>query len=183
MGIRLRGAPDPHRFWLGQDIRDRRVILRCLHGYGDAVQFLRYAPRLRELAAHLVVEVPPALVEIASCFDGVHDVISWEGQAKGNRAWDVQVEIMELPYLFRTEACELPLAERYLRLPEARFKATLPFRGSGSYGPRAAGTWTGRFPLICCGPCSDVSVASSGTFRVGPRGVRGWGCTLAAQVF
>ena len=63
--IRRRGAPDPHRYWTGEDLRGRRVILRCLHGYGDAVQFLRYAPRLRALAAHLVVEVPPAMMEIA----------------------------------------------------------------------------------------------------------------------
>jgi hypothetical protein len=92
-----------------------------LHGYGDAVQFLRYAPRISELAAHLVVEVPPALVEIASCFDGLEDVISWEGEAKGTRDWDVQFEITELPYLFRTEAHELPLAERYLHLrPEVQ---------------------------------------------------------------
>jgi hypothetical protein len=117
--IRRRGAPDPHRFWAGEDLRGRRVILRCLHGYGDTVQFLRYAPRLSELAAHLVVEAPPVMVEIACCFDGVNDVITWDTEARGIRNWDVQVEIMELPYLFRTEADELPLAERYLHLPAA----------------------------------------------------------------
>ncbi len=47
--IRRRGDPDPHRFWEGESLRGRRVILRCLHGFGDTVQFLRYVPRLREI--------------------------------------------------------------------------------------------------------------------------------------
>ena len=117
-GIRQRGAPDPHRFWMGEDVRGRRVIVRCLHGHGDTVQFLRYAPRLRGLASHVTIEVPPAMAEIARCFEGVDDVITWgDGAPAVPPGWDVQVELMELPYLFRTEAHELPIAERYLRLP------------------------------------------------------------------
>ena len=45
--IQRRGTPDLNRFWQGEDIRERRLIVRCLHGFGDAVQFLRYAPALR----------------------------------------------------------------------------------------------------------------------------------------
>jgi len=47
--IRLRGGPDPHRMWTGESLKDRHIIVRCLHGYGDAIQCLRYAPRLRSL--------------------------------------------------------------------------------------------------------------------------------------
>ena len=38
-----------------------RVMLRCLHGFGDAVQMLRYVPALREVAASVTLEVAPAL--------------------------------------------------------------------------------------------------------------------------
>src|SRR5262249_16717049 len=48
--ICLRGAPDPNRMWNGESLQNRRVIVRCLHGLGDTIQFLRYAPRLRNLA-------------------------------------------------------------------------------------------------------------------------------------
>ena len=101
--IRAGGAPDPHRFWAGENLRGRRVMLRCLHGYGDAVQFLRYAPRLQRTASRLTVEVPPAMMEIARYFCGVDDVITWGVDAPARApSWDVQVEVMELPYLFRT---------------------------------------------------------------------------------
>ena len=116
--IRVRGRPDPHRLWRGETLDGKRVILRCLHGFGDAVQFLRYAPRLRGLAASLVVEVNPRFVELARHFEGTDEVITW-GEAAPAKApeWDVQIEIMELPYLFRTGLEELPLADCYLRLP------------------------------------------------------------------
>ena len=39
--MRRRGAPDPHRFWNGESLRGKRVMVRCLHGFGDAIQFLR----------------------------------------------------------------------------------------------------------------------------------------------
>jgi hypothetical protein len=125
--IRARGAPDPNRFWQGEDIRGKRVILRCLHGFGDAVQFLRYAPKLRALASKLIVEVPPAMLEIARCFDGVDDVITWGEQAPPVAPqWDVQVEIIELPYLFRTRAEDLPIATNYLHLPPCVVRDVAP---------------------------------------------------------
>lgn len=116
--IRCRGGPDFHRFWNGEQIAGKRVIIRCLHGFGDAVQLLRYAPQLRALAADVIWEVPPRLLELAPFFAGVDRVITWGDRAPLLvPAWDVQIEVMELPYLFRTEAEHLPIAERYLHLP------------------------------------------------------------------
>ncbi|HZC44668.1 MAG TPA: hypothetical protein VE195_10860, partial [Acidobacteriaceae bacterium] len=36
--IRARGAPDPNRFWNGEQLDSARVMVRSLHGLGDAVQ-------------------------------------------------------------------------------------------------------------------------------------------------
>jgi hypothetical protein len=118
--IRASGFPDPHRFWQGEEFAGKRLIVRCLHGFGDAVQFLRYAPALRERADRLIVEVPPALFELAAMFDGVDEVITWGERAPAQPPeWDVQMEINELPYVFRTIGSELPLSVSYLRLRRA----------------------------------------------------------------
>ncbi len=116
--IRQRGKPDPHRFWNGEHIDGKRVIVRCLHGLGDSVQFLRYIPLLRNHASCVIVEVPPQMRDLAECIAGIDEVISWgeEAPAKPPK-WDVQVEVTELPYLFRTEVQHLPIAKHYLRLP------------------------------------------------------------------
>jgi hypothetical protein len=119
--IRRRGAPDPHRFWQGESLRHKRVMLRCLHGFGDAVQFLRYVPRMREIAAGLIVEVPPRFRELASCIDGVEEVITWGNDARSpTPEWDVQIESNELPFVFRTQLRDLPLATNYLKIPLGR---------------------------------------------------------------
>lgn len=117
--IRGRGNPDPNRFWNGQSMAGKRVIVRCLHGYGDAVQFLRYLPLLHRIASHIILEVPPRLLDLAQYFDGACEVITWGEQAPlRGPVWDLQVEIMELPYIFRTQPAELPIAVNYLRPPQ-----------------------------------------------------------------
>ncbi len=115
--LRARNAPDPHRFWNGEDIRGSRLIVRCLHGLGDTVQMLRYAPLLSAQAS-VIFEVPPRLLDLAPCFHGVSKAITWGERAPREASpWDVQIEVMELPYFFRTKAGDLPVATRYLKLP------------------------------------------------------------------
>lgn len=114
--IRRRGAYDPHRFWQGEQWRGKRVLLRCLHGFGDAVQFLRYAPLLSACCAELTVECAPRAVALLRCLRGVERVISWEEDPP---PWEVQMEIMELPYVFRSTVADLPIATEYVHLPQA----------------------------------------------------------------
>ena len=121
---RLASVPDPHRMWDGSPIHGRHLMLRCLHGLGDAVQLLRYAPLLRALAASLTVEVPPALVDLALCFPSIDHVITWGEQALVTPpAWDLQIEINELPYLFRTTLATIPLTPCLHLPPSAREQA------------------------------------------------------------
>ncbi len=167
--IRRRGAPDPHRFWNGEDIRGRRLIVRCLHGFGDAVQFLRHAPALRQIAAEVIFEVPPRFVELARYFDGVDNVITW-GEPASRPQWDVQMEVMELPYFFRTELNDLPLREKYLHLPDrVLHSVTQEMRDStrprvgvvwnaGQWNPSRAVPFSALAPLLESADCEFWSL-------------------------
>ena len=113
--IRQRTATDPDALWKGEPIDGKRVMLRCLHGFGDSVQFLRYLPALRARAAQVTIQVAPRFVDLARCFAGVEEIITWgEDEPVSEPRWDVQVEVMQLPYLFRTTLEDLPLATNYL---------------------------------------------------------------------
>lgn len=139
--IRARGVPDPHRFWNGEDLRGARVIVRCLHGFGDAVQMLRYAPRLRQIASHVIFEVPPRMLTLAPFFEGVGEVVTWgKPTPKEPPEWDVQVEVTELPYLFRTTLNELPIETNYLKLPEDRVRQAAHAMGPATQ-PRIGVVW------------------------------------------
>src|SRR5207248_1787168 len=73
--IAQRGAPDPYRLWDGLSFTGKRVIIRCLHGYGDAIQFIRYARLVRNHAARVIVETHPELVGLFTGTPFVDEVI------------------------------------------------------------------------------------------------------------
>ncbi len=140
--IRQRGAPDPHRFWNGEDLRGRRLMLRSLHGFGDAVQMFRFLPRLREIVSELIVEVPPRLVALAPSFVGMGQVITWgEGAPASPPVWEVQMEVMELPYALRVDAEHLAPQQGYLRLAAAERARVAKLMGAARR-PRVGLVWS-----------------------------------------
>ena len=140
--IRARGLPDANRLWEGEAIDGQRVMVRCLRGYGDAVQMLRFLPRLRERAAWVVVQVAPGLVELVRCLPGADEVVTWTRTGEQEPAWEVQVELMELPYVLRVQREELPVAVGYVRLPaEARERARAAL--GARRGLRVGVVWAG----------------------------------------
>lgn len=135
--IHARG-PHADSFWSGEEIDGKRVIVRCLHGFGDAVQMLRYASQIKARAASVVYEVSPRLLPLMPCFNGISDAITWNHPPT---EWEMQVEIMELPYLFRTTVSELPLAQNYLSIPESGLQIAAGLLGARRR-PRVGIVWT-----------------------------------------
>src|SRR5205807_1597171 len=43
--------------WSGQDLSGKTILLRAEQGFGDTIQFLRYAPRLKMMGATVVLHV------------------------------------------------------------------------------------------------------------------------------
>ncbi len=112
--IAARGNPDPHRFWDGRPVDGRRVLIRCLHGLGDTIQFIRYAPLIRAKAAHLTLESQPTLKALLTYSRLSDEVITW---GEPEPAWDQQIEVIELPRVFRTLTGSVPNDVPYLRAP------------------------------------------------------------------
>lgn len=112
--ISRRDEPDLHRFWDGQPFDGRHVLIRCLHGLGDTLQYIRYAPLIRQRAATLTVEAQPLLKSLLDRSDVADAVITW-----GEREpfWDQQIEIVELPRIFRTTIDSIPRRNPYIRVP------------------------------------------------------------------
>lgn len=119
------GAPEWHKprhlqaVWDGTPIGGRRVLLRCYHGLGDTLQFIRYAPRVAALAASLTVWAQPALIPLLATMGGGWALLPLHDGAPGI-AFDVDVELMELPHLFRDTPASIPAQMPYLHPPQAR---------------------------------------------------------------
>ena len=160
--LRARNAPDPHRFWDGSTLDGKRVMVRSLHGLGDAVQMLRFAPLLARKCRSVIWQVPPSMVEFAACFDDVGHVITWQ-DGHAEPAWDTQLEIMELPYLLRVTAESLPRSVPYCHLPTeivATAKQKMQMCGTPTVGlVWSSGEWdpSRSIPLEDLTPLLDVS--------------------------
>ncbi len=99
----------PQRFWTGESLHGKKVMLRCLHGFGDALQFIRFAPLIRAQAGSLCVEANPEIAPLLRACRGVGQVIAWGPLAPAQPpAWNAQIEIMELPRIVRATTANLP---------------------------------------------------------------------------
>jgi len=104
------------RIWRGQELAGRRVLVRCYHGLGDTVQFVRFMPRLRATAREVILWVQPALIPLVQSVPGVDRLVPLHDGVPDAR-FDVDVEIMELAHAFRVTLETLPRDVPYLHPP------------------------------------------------------------------
>jgi tetratricopeptide (TPR) repeat protein len=122
----------PHRreftrpLWLGdRPLAGKTILIYAEQGYGDTIQFVRYAPRVAALGARVILEVQPELVRLLAGFEGI-EVIP---HGRPLPPFDLQCPLMSLPLAFRTELSTIPADVPYIVPPAADVAAwqeTLP---------------------------------------------------------
>ena len=104
-----------HLLWNGQPFSGRRVLIRCNHGLGDTLQFLRFIPWVCAIARAVTLLVQPALLPLLHGTRQFGEVRNgWSGGPIPPH--DIEIEIMELAYAFRCTAQTLPSQVPYLPL-------------------------------------------------------------------
>lgn len=101
--------------WTGEPIEDRRVLVRCYHGLGDTIQFIRFLPLLRARASETIVWVQPKLIPLLESMDGIDRLLPLH-DGTPEAEYDIDVELMELPHVFRTTLATLPARVPYLQV-------------------------------------------------------------------
>lgn len=102
------------RIWDGRPL-EGRVLVRCYHGLGDTIQFVRYLPMVRTQARSVTLWAQPTLLALLARIPGVDAVLPLHDGAP-DVEFDVDVELMELAYVFRTTLDTIPPAP-YLQAP------------------------------------------------------------------
>ncbi len=82
--------------WDGRPFDGQHVLVRCYHGLGDTLQFLRYVAPLRARAASVTLEAQPALIPILHEYQPIPF-----DQAAPCPPFACDIEIMELAHALR----------------------------------------------------------------------------------
>jgi hypothetical protein len=101
------------RIWTGEPFDGRRVLIRCYHGLGDTLQFVRYVPAVKQRASHVTVWAQECLLPLIRTIEGCDAAVALHDGAPPV-PFDVDAEVMELPYVFRSTLETVPRRVPYV---------------------------------------------------------------------
>ncbi|MEG4939389.1 tetratricopeptide repeat protein [Microcoleus sp. F4-D5] len=101
--------------WDGSDLQGKTILLHVEQGFGDSIQFIRYAPILRSRGAKVMVACYPELLRLFETVAGIEYLsVSLEGLPE----FDVHAPLMSLPRIMGTTLETIPGNVPYLASPD-----------------------------------------------------------------
>lgn len=104
--------------WTGDEpLAGRTLLLHAEQGFGDTLQFCRYASLAHDRGATVLIDAPAALAGLLGTLRGVSRVVA-DGQPAP--AFDLHCPMMSLPFAFRTTLDTVPADVSYLHADPLR---------------------------------------------------------------
>jgi Tfp pilus assembly protein PilF len=127
--------------WLGeQEVAGRTILLHAEQGFGDTIQFCRYATLLATRGARVILEVQPPLKSLLARLSGPAVVL---GAGEALPDFDLHCPLMSLPLACGTTLETVPAAECYLTADRERV-AVWSARLGSTARPRVGLVWSGN---------------------------------------
>ncbi len=106
---RPRRLPAPP--WAGEPLEGRRILLHAEQGFGDTIQFARYAPLVARAGGRVILDVHPLQHRLLRSL-GPDIQVLVRGPAPAPH--DVHCPLMSLPRAFGTDLASIPAPPSYL---------------------------------------------------------------------
>jgi tetratricopeptide (TPR) repeat protein len=97
--------------WDGSDIRGCTILLHAEQGFGDTIQFIRYAPLVAQRGAKVIVECQKELTSLLKNTEGINQIVSY-GEPLPD--FDIQCPLLSLPLVFNTTLESIPAKIPYI---------------------------------------------------------------------
>jgi hypothetical protein len=106
--------------WLGEaPLQGKTILLHAEQGFGDAIQFCRYAKLVAARGATVVLQERPALTALLRNLEGVSRVVAGSDPLPPH---DFHCPLLSLPLAFKTRLDTIPADVPYLFADPERAK-------------------------------------------------------------
>ncbi|WP_372394274.1 tetratricopeptide repeat protein [Azospirillum sp. HJ39] len=166
--------------WTGGNPAGRSFLLVAEQGQGDTLHFVRYAPMLASLGAHVHLMVQPGLVRLLS---GLPRIASVRSLTEPPPACDACIPLLSLPLAFGTSLATIPASVPYLS-PSERDRGVWKQRLDGERRLKVGLVWAGSahddqftahmvdrrrsLPLAALAPLAGIPGVSFHSLQKGP---------------
>ena len=114
--------PYPEALWDGSDLNGKTILLTAEQGFGDTIQFVRYAALVAQKGGQVVIACPKALVRLLQTVAGVSHCIDRDTEAAQTH---FHAPLLELPRIFATTPTTIPAQVPYLAARQFQFSIPL----------------------------------------------------------
>jgi hypothetical protein len=126
--------------WSGAPLAGRRVLIRCYRGLGDTIQFIRYAPLVKASAREVTVSAQAELIPLLRTMPAIDRILALDRDPDPPDC-DLELEVTELPHVFRTTPRTIPARIPYFgvshaALPQSNHPAVGIVWAAGDWDPR-----------------------------------------------
>lgn len=114
----------PEKRWnLKSDISDKVLLIHYEQGFGDTFMYCRFVPMMKNLAKQVIFVVQDSLYDLIKnskiISDGVMVVSECQSE---NLEYDLHMALLDIPFVLKISAQNLPLCEKYLEVEDDKVK-------------------------------------------------------------
>ncbi len=88
--------------WNGSQFKGKKLLIWCEQGIGDAINFIRYLPRVKAKGGTVTLSVKKSLLRLFSQLEGVDELVQATKETTPTGRFDLHVPLMDLPQIFNT---------------------------------------------------------------------------------
>ncbi len=136
----LRSRQFDQPLWRGEPLAGKTILVQTEQGFGDAIQFIRYARLLKQQGASVLVECQQPLLKLLGTCPAIDAIFDYDSPLP---SFDFHVSLLSLPHLFHTTVESIPAAVPYL-FADAKLIAHWKGQLSALTGFRIGINWHGR---------------------------------------
>lgn len=136
--LRIRQFEQPP--WRGEPLNGKTILVQTEQGFGDTIQFIRYARLLKQQGARVFVECQQPMRALLDTCSAIDVLFGYDAPLP---SFDFHVSLLSLPYLFHTTIETIPADVPYL-FADAKLVLDWKEQLAAVSGYRIGINWHGR---------------------------------------